>query len=317
MDISIIIVNWNSAEYVKRCLRTLYTNIREVDFEIIVVDNGSFDSCQNMIIDEFPHVIFLQSNENLGFAKANNFGAERAQGEFLLFLNPDTEIIGNAVAGMLAVIKSLPQAGVIGCKLLNSDMTMQTSCIQTFPTILNQAFDADVLRRRFPGLPMWGVAPLFQDAADPVEVQVISGACLMIRKRVFEEVGGFSPEYFMYTEDLDLCYKVQRAGYKNYYTAAASVIHHGGGSSQNRKENSYANVQMRESIFRFLKKTRGELYAFLYKSSMLFAGIIRFCMITLAFIPCIVTGRYSRCRASLIKWAGIIRWTLGIEKWAR
>jgi GT2 family glycosyltransferase len=317
MDLSIIIVNWNSAEYVKNCLRSLFANDKGTDFEVIVVDNGSFDSCGRMIGDDFPPVRFLQSDENLGFAKANNLGAENALGQFLLFLNPDTEVIGNAVAAMLSAIKSLPKAGIIGGKLLNSDMTLQTSCIQPFPTLLNQVLDADVLHRRFPGLSMWGISPLFQDTADPVEAEVISGACLMIGKQVFEEVGGFSPEYFMYTEDIDLCYKVRRADYKNYYTAAASIIHHGGGSSLQRKENSYANVQMRESVSRFLKKTRGGLYAFIYRGAMLFSGIIRSFMLSLAFIPCVLTGRSARCAASLTKWTGIIRWALGIEKWAR
>ena len=317
MDLSIIIVNWNSAEYVEKCLRSLFANVRGADFEVIVVDNGSFDSCRSMIGNDFPQVRFLQSEENLGFAKANNLGAESAGGRVLLFLNPDTEIINSAVTEMLLAMKSLPQAGIIGCKLLNSDMTLQTSCIQTFPTILNQALDTDVLRRRFPGLSMWGVAPLFLDAAGPFEAEVISGACLMIGKQIFEEVGGFSPEYFMYTEDIDLCYKVRRAGYKSYYTAAASIIHYGGGSSLQRRENSYANVQMREAISRFLKKTRGGPYAFIYRGAMLFAGIMRSFMLSLAFIPCALTGRSARCAASLTKWTGIIRWALGIEKWAR
>jgi hypothetical protein len=270
-----------------------------------------------MIQDNFPDVLFLQSNENMGFAKANNFGAETAQGEYLLFLNPDTEIVDNAVAAMLSVIKSEPQAGIIGCKLLNTDMTLQSSCVQPFPTVLNQVLDSNILHRLFPRLSMWGVDTLLLNDTGPVEVQVIAGACMMVKKAVFEEVGGFSPEYFMYTEDIDLCYKVRHAGYKNYYTGAASVIHHGGKSSHSREESSYANVQMRESISKFLKKTRGRLYAFLYRSSMLLSGMTRLCMISLAFIPYTVMGQGSSCSASFKKWTGIVRWSLGIERWAR
>jgi GT2 family glycosyltransferase len=317
MDLSIIIINWNSADYVRKCLSTLYGNDRGADYETIVVDNASFDSCREMIQDIFRNVIFLQSNENLGFAKANNFGAERAQGEYLLFLNPDTEIVNKAVAAMLSVIKCQPQAGVIGCKLLNTDMTLQTSCVQFFPTVMNQVLDSNILHRLFPGLSVWSVETLLLDDTGPVEVQVISGACMMVRKSVFEEVGGFSPEYFMYTEDIDLCYKVRHAGYKNYYTGAASVIHHGGKSSHSREESSYAHVQMRESISKFLKKTRGGLYAFLYRSSMLLSGMTRLCMITLAYIPFTVTGQGSICSASFKKWTGVVRWSLGIERWAR
>ena len=316
MDLSIIIVNWNSARYVENCLRALYRNAVGVDFETIVVDNGSFDSCQKMIADKFPGVRFLQSERNLGFAQANNFGARMAHGEFLLFLNPDTEIIGNAVKGMLLAIKGLPRAGILGCKLLNTDMTYQTSCRQPFPTILNQVFDSDILHRLLPDHSPREAA-LLSKAANLLEVQVISGACMMIRKTVFEEVGGFSSEYFMYTEDVDLCFKVRRAGYANYYLGDVSIVHHGGGSSNQRKENSYGNVQMRESIFKFLKKTRGESYAYLYKLAMLLNGVMRFCIILPAALPNAFTGRFSRSRASLLKWTSIIRWTLGIEKWAR
>jgi N-acetylglucosaminyl-diphospho-decaprenol L-rhamnosyltransferase len=314
MDLSIIIINWNSAEYVRKCLGSLFENCKGMDFEVIVVDNGSFDACQRIITDEFPKVRFLQSSENLGFARANNFGAERAEGEFLLFLNPDTEVIDNAIGGMLSFMKSLPDAAVLGCRLLNSDKSFQTSCVQAFPTILNQVFDSDMINKR---LPAFTTGKVEDSIKGPAKVQMVSGACMMVRKKIFEEVGNFSPEYFMYTEDLDLCYKAHQAGYSNYYTGAFSVIHHGGGSSYQRKETSYANVQMRESIFKFFRKTRGRFYAGVYKKAMLLNGIMRFCVLSCAFAVSLLIGREAKYRPSLIKWQGIIRWTIGIEKWAR
>ncbi len=313
MELSIIIINWNSAEYVKKCLRSVFENTKGIDFEVIVIDNGSFDSCQRMILDEFPSILFFQSSANLGFAKANNYGSEKATGEYLLFLNPDTEIIDDAIWGMLSVIKSLPDAAALGCKLLNSDKSIQASCVQPFPTILNQVFDSDMINRWFPVLSACNVE---YSKKEPAKVQMISGACMMIRKKVFEEVEKFSPEYFMYTEDLDLCYKTYQAGYSNYYTGAFSVIHHGGGSSHRREENSYANIQMRASIFKFLEKTRGKLYAGTYRKAMLLNGIMRFGILSLGLVVSQLIGRESKCRSSLIKWKGIIRWTLGIEKWA-
>ncbi len=317
MDLSIIIVNWNSADYVKNCLASLHANTKGIVYETIVVDNGSFDACGRMITDQFPGIVFLQSSENMGFARANNFGAERAKGKYLLFLNPDTEITCNALGEMLTAIGRLPRAGVLGCRLLNTDLTVQTSCIQPFPSILNQVLDADILQRLFPRMSLWGSAPLATEQKEPARVEVVSGACLMIKSTVFREIAGFSPEYFMYTEDIDLCYKAQRAGYVNYYNGAVSVIHHGGGSSQNHKGNFHANVQMRESISKFLKKTRGGTYAALYRSSMLLAGIIRLIITSLALIPCALIGRYSRCKVSLTKWSGIVRWSLGFVNWAR
>ncbi len=215
MDLSIIIVNWNSADYLKTCLNSLYVNNAGVVSEIIVIDNASFDKCHSIITNEFPGVHFIQSHQNLGFAKANNLGAEQAHGDFLLFLNPDTEILGNAISEMLSAIRKLPLAGVIGCKLLNTDMTLQNSCIQPFPTILNQSLDSDILLRRFPGFSIWGPVPHLLNQLGPSEVQAISGACMMIRKEIFTEIGGFSTDYFMYTEDIDLCYRVRSAGYIN------------------------------------------------------------------------------------------------------
>jgi GT2 family glycosyltransferase len=317
MDLSIIIINWNSAEYVKSCLSTLYGNIRGAEFEVIVVDNGSFDSCREVILEEYPDVRYLQSNENLGFAKANNFGAKRAKGEYLLFLNPDTEVIGNAVSSILSEIKALHHAGIVGCKLLNTDGTLQTSCVQPFPTILNQVLDLNVLQRLFPGFSLWGKSALFVDANKPAEVQAISGACMIVRSAVFKEVNGFSPEYFMYTEDIDLCYKAKQAGYKNYYVSTVSVIHHGGGSSFHRQEYAFANVQMRASIAKFLKKTRGDFYSSMYRGTMFITGIIRLITASLLLLPFIATGQYARCRTSILKWTYITRWAIGFAKWAR
>lgn len=314
MDLSIIIINWNSAEFARKCLHSLFENTKGIDFEVIVIDNGSFDSCESMIRNEFREVRFFQSNENLGFAKANNYGSEKAIGEYLLFLNPDTEILADAVSGMLSITKSLPDAAILGCKLLNSDGSLQTSCVQLFPTILNQVFDSDVTNRRFPVLSTGNVQ---YSKKEPAKVQMISGACMMIRKEIFEKIGKFSPEYFMYTEDLDLCYKAHQAGYANYYTGASSVIHHGGGSSYQRKEDSYANIQMRESIFKFLKKNRGRFYADIYKMAMLLNGIMRYGLLLFAFAASLLVGRESKYKSSLIKWQGIIRWTIGVEKWAR
>ncbi len=315
MNLSVIIINWHSADFVKKCLRSLYMNSVELDYEIIVVDNGSFDSCQKMIADMFPKVIFIQSNQNLGFAQANNYGSQKAQGEYLLFLNPDTEIIGNAINDMFAVINNLPQAGILGCKLLNTDKSFQSSCRQAYPTIMNQVLDLDILHRLLPDLSLRGTGPLVKDA-NIQEAQVISGACMMIKKSVFEEVDGFSSEYFMYAEDVDLCFKVKCAGYINYYMSDVMVIHHGGGSSYQRNESSFANVQMRESICRFLRKTRGDSYAHLYKLSMLLSGVTRLSVIVLTMLPAVVIGKYSRCRASFMKWISIVRWTLGKETWA-
>ena len=312
MDLTIIIVNWNSAEYVRKCLGSLFANTKGTEFEVIVIDNASYDDCEKVVVGQFPQVRFFQSERNLGFAGANNWGAEEAKGEWLLFLNPDTEINGDAVEGMLEVGRTLPDAGAVGCKLLNTDGTTQTSCVQRFPTILNQVLTWDVLYRLLPAISKLDFAK-----KGPLNVEVVSGACLMMRKSSFVAIGGFSSEYFMYTEDIDLCYKAHQAGYRNYYTGASSVLHHGGGSSHHCRENSYADVQMGESVFKFLRKTRGAFYANLYKKAMFLNGIARFVLLWASASVLRLCGRKASFQTSITKWRDVIRWSLGMEKWAR
>ena len=231
IDLSIIIVNWNSANYIRKCISSIYENTKGIDFEIVVVDNASYDECESILKSEFPHVIFVQSTRNIGFAKANNLGFKYSFGETLLFLNPDTEIIGPALNQMLSFLQSTPDAGAVGCKLLNSDLSLQTSCIQPYPTILNQVLDIEYLKLRCPKLKLWGIWPLFHNNGNPEEIEVVSGACIMIKRNTFDKVEQFSTDYFMYTEDIDLCYKINQAGYKIYYIDDANIIHHGGGST--------------------------------------------------------------------------------------
>ena len=142
--------------------------------EIIVVDSGSFDGCDEMLAREFSSVIFIQSKKNIGFAKANNLGASRARGRCLLFLNPDTEFFEDSIRVLMEQLRTLLQAGAVGCKLLNSDRSLQASCVQAFPTVCNQVLNSEFLRRKFPNWKMWCNAALFANPPQPMPVQVIS-----------------------------------------------------------------------------------------------------------------------------------------------
>jgi GT2 family glycosyltransferase len=317
IDISIIIINWKSAQYVQKCLETIFCDISIPSLEVIVVDNASDDGCGVMLKDQYPHVRFIQSPINIGFAQANNLAFRQSYGKTLLFLNPDTEIIGKAISTMHRLLWETSDAGAIGCTLLNTDGTLQTSSIQAFPTILNQVFDAEALRRRFPLLSLWGTQPLFERSEIPVPVEVVSGACLMVKRNVFEAAGFFSNDYFMYAEDTDLCYKVRALGFVVYFTADASVVHHGGGSSKQRDRNHFAAIVMRESLFLFLTKFRGRLYGNLYRVATGCAAFIRvtFIVSLMSIIP--RRSKRDALRISLVKWVKIFRWSLGFEKWVR
>jgi GT2 family glycosyltransferase len=303
MDLSIIIVNWNSVEFLKKCLASVKAGTHAINYEIIVIDSASFDGCEEMLRKYYPEVVFIQSQENVGFARANNMAFEKSCGSKVLFLNPDTEIDDSAINIIYDYLQKLPKAGALGCKL-NSDRSIQTSCIQSFPTILNQVLDSEYLRARSLKSSLWGVAPLYEDKSEPSVVNAISGACIMMERNIFEHIRKFSEEYFMFTEDIDLCYKAKKAGYLNYYVPEASIVHHGGGSSQEAKSN-FAVVMMRESMYQFLMKTKGHSYAWCYRISMLFSALLR--LFTL-WISSVVFKRQNR--NPINKWQAVFQWAL-------
>lgn len=315
MDLSIIIINWNSSDYVRECLKSIYDQTKNLDYEVLVVDNASFDGCASILEEEFPGVIFIQSKENIGFGKANNLGFQHSEGRNILFLNPDTKIIGTAINTMFSYLETLPDSGAVGCQLLNSDRSIQTSCIQVFPTILNQILDIDYLKIKFPKLKFFGFNPLLANNGIPKEVEAVSGACLMIKREIFEKIDKFTPDYFMYTEDIDLCFKVHKAGFRVYYLSSAQVTHYGGGSS---KKHVYdvGIVLMRESICKFFRMRRGKLNAVGYRFSMSIASIIRLILIGILFLWSFSPDDRLRLRYAYKKWKNILRWSLGFERWA-
>lgn len=312
MELSIIIVNWNSKEYLQKCISSIMGSKSEIKFEIVVIDSGSFDGTGEMLKLFYPKVKFVQSNQNLGFAKANNVAVKSSCGSHVLFLNPDTEVVASAIDILFDQMQKLPRAGAIGCKLLNADGSVQTSCIQSFPTILNQVLNSEFLRALFPKSHLWGMTSLFRNSNKPAEVEVLSGACIMMRRSLFDQIGQFSEDYFMYAEDMDLCYKVRQAGYGNYYVPNATVFHFGGGSTQQRPSD-FAVVLMRTSVWLFLRKTRGELYGSAYRCSMLISAGGRIVCLLILLPAYLIRGRIESWKTSARKWWAISAWSMGIE----
>jgi N-acetylglucosaminyl-diphospho-decaprenol L-rhamnosyltransferase len=312
-DLSIIIVNWNSTEYLRHCLATVFLETRGIAFEVIVVDNASRDmSCSELIHSEFPEVILYRSADNIGFAAASNLGYRLSSGECLLFLNPDTELKSNVLPVMIAELKSNDRIGAVGVRLLNTDGSVQMSCIQAYPTMVNQILDSQVLRDRMPQSRLWGMKPLFVRMGEPAEVDVISGACLMVRRDVFVEVGEFDERYFMYVEDVDLCYRITSANYKIHYLDDCEVIHHGGKSSALQGK-CFVNLRQQEAVVKFFSLTKGRWYSVIYRVALASAAAVR-----LAIIGCILPFQRSKERtmatsASLNKWVSLFRWAIARE----
>jgi N-acetylglucosaminyl-diphospho-decaprenol L-rhamnosyltransferase len=313
MKLSIIIVNWNSLGFLRKCLKSLYTHLRDVSFEIIVVDNASPETGIELLNADFPDVLVIKSAVNLGFAGANNLGFAKSSGEYLLFLNPDTEIVDNAFKTMLDQSVSLERPGIIGCKLLNTDLSVQTSCIQTFPTIPNQVLDYEYLRLRWPSCSFWSIGALFSDNVNPVSVEVISGACMLLRRDVFERAGMFTEDYFMYAEDLDLCYKVKALGLCNYYVGKAQVIHHGGQSSNRVNISNWSIIMRFKAVHKFCVKRQGALYGLLFRATMGAAALLRIVVLSLAKPFAANDLRKRSIKNSTSKWLAVLKWSYGVD----
>jgi GT2 family glycosyltransferase len=313
MDLSIICVNWNSVDYLRECIASIYENTHEVSFEIIVVDNASPKGGVETLQEQFPEIVIIKSAHNLGFAGANNLGFKRSAGEYILFLNPDTRLIGPTIDTLMNQIRLLPDAGILGCKMLNTDLSVQITSIQKLPTILNQVLNSEYLQLRWPGCPIWSLAPLFSKQTKPIRVQVIPGACMLMTRKVFEQVGMFSEEYFMYGEDLDLNYKLNRAGYSNYYTDDATIIHHGGRSSSQQKVNHWATVMKYRAMTRYFKKNHGWFYEAMFRAAMACIALVRLTILALMYpLGNIIWDKQSRQFASE-KWKVILKWAFGFQ----
>ena len=311
-ELSIIIVNWNSFQWLPECLGSILSTTSSSEVEIIVVDNASTEDESIRIKKLFPQVNVIRSNKNLGFAGANNLGVRKSRGSFLLFLNPDTRVLGFAIDTMLGYLRSTPDAGAVGCKLLNTNGSIQTSCIQKFPTIVNQLLDIESLRLRWPHWKLWGISPLFSSDPTPKEVEVISGACLMMERKTFLQAGMFSEQYFMYAEDVDLCHQVRQLGKRNSYVGEASVIHHGGGPSKSRNGSQWVAIMQRRAILKFCERTRGRLYAEIYRLATGLGAAARIGLLTL-LIPFRRLQERKTLLSTTKKWLAVLIWSAGLE----
>lgn len=225
--ISIIIVSWNVKDLLRKCLHSIEAFAN--DAEVIVVDNASNDGSVEMIQKEFPNVKLVANTHNVGFAKANNQGVEIATGEYVLFLNPDTELHPESLSKSLEAIKNNPKIGILGCQLHNPDGTIQPS-VRRFPTVETILALALKLGKVFPDLQVLKkyLAADFDYSKSQVVDQVM-GAFMLLRPNVIAKPI-FDERYFIWFEEVDLCRRVKAAGYDVYYFADAAITHHGGQS---------------------------------------------------------------------------------------
>ncbi|TRZ53920.1 glycosyltransferase family 2 protein [bacterium] len=232
-DLSIIIVSFNTKDVLTHCINSVVKFTKGIDYEIIVVDNGSKDGSFERIKElekKYPQVSLIDAKTNIGFGKANNLGSKKAKGEYLLFLNSDTLIFDNAIRESLDNLKKIPGAGIYTCKLLNTNKTTQASGGH-LPTLGNvfawQFFidDLPLIGRLIPSF-----HPQLASYDRDRQMDWVTGAFMIIPKKVFDEVGGFDENIFMYTEEMELCFRINKLGYSTVYQNSPSIIHLGGAS---------------------------------------------------------------------------------------
>jgi len=225
IDLSIIIVSWNVKDLLRKCLCSIFNDQNGLTIEVFVIDNNSKDKTVAMIKKEFPQVYLIVNKENRGFAKANNQGIRQAQGDYILLLNPDTEILEDALTKMVELMKEKKEVGVGGCKILYPDTTIQLS-VRRFPSLYAMIIISFKLHNFFPELVDEYFALDFDYYLEQ-EVDQVMGAFFMIRREVIDKVGLLDENYFMWFEEVDYCKMVKAAGYQIKYFPQAAIIHCG------------------------------------------------------------------------------------------
>jgi GT2 family glycosyltransferase len=244
MDLSVIIVNYNVKELLENCINSVLASSKNVSTEIIVVDNNSYDGSLDYIRKKFAgekRVKLIENRTNLGFSRANNLGARVAKGKYILILNPDTVLQEDTLKRALDFYESKPDSGVVGCKLVLPNGKLDLACRRSFPTPSVAVYRMLGLSKIFPRSKAFGKYNLtYLDENQTNEVDSVCGAFMLIRRDLYEKLGGFDETYFMYGEDLDLCYRIRKLGLKVYYFPGTSAIHFKG-SSTRKSSISYVN----------------------------------------------------------------------------
>jgi len=261
MDLSIVVVSWNTRDLLRCCLESVKATCSNLAYEVLVVDNGSTDGSVELVAEDFPDVILLRNRENVGFARANNQAIRISRGRHLLLLNSDAELIESTARRIVDFLDAHPEAGALGGQLLNPDGSFQSSYAD-FPSLGGEVLLLTGLARwlRWPGYPFYP-----ETRSQQVQlVDWVSGALLAVRRSAAESVGTLDEDYFMYTEEVDWCYRLWKAGWAIYYLPEVKAYHHAGGSS--RRVPLVKRTQLYQSKRLFFRKHYGALLAQIFSA---------------------------------------------------
>lgn len=275
--ISIIIVNYNVKDFLQSLLLSLDKALKNITHEIIIVDNASTDGSVELIKNNFSNVTLIDNKKNIGFSRANNLGLKISKGKYLLLINPDTLVSEDTFTEMIKFFETHPEVGLAGCKILNPDGTLQLACRRSFPGPWTSFCKVTGLSSLFPKSKIFARYNLtYLDEKKSYEVDAVSGSFMMFTRKVYEEIGGLDEEYFMYGEDLEYCYRIQKSGYKIYYVASTQIIHYKGEST---KRSSIDETKFFYSAMHlFVKKhfSASFVVEFILRTAILVRGFISF-----------------------------------------
>ena len=264
MRLSIVIVNWNTTSLLKTLIQSIRSNEPKFDYEIIVVDNASEDFSEDSFRAEFPEVKLIANNQNAGYAKGNNKAFEVATGEYILLLNPDTEVTSGAIQTLVDFMDTHKNAAAAGAKLVRPNSTTDSS-LRSFPYPGAIAWEYIGLSKIFPKSRLFGRYRMTYFNYDKViEVDQPMGSCLIISRKALEDIGSFDENFPIFFNEVDWLYRAKELGYKIYFTPDATVIHHGAASTKQINKRIMKS-ESHESLIRFYEKHyKGKIAAPIY-----------------------------------------------------
>jgi GT2 family glycosyltransferase len=286
-DVSIIILSWNTCDLVEDCLNSVTKAAEGLDVEIIVVDNASTDGSQAMVQGKFPGVRLIVNQENVGFARGNNQALALCKGHYALLLNSDAFAVPGSIQALVRLAEAQPKAGIVGAQLLNPDRSFQAS-FTSFPNLWREFLILSGVGRLLHG--RWYPSRGPEEDKGPQPVDYVEGACMLVRREAFDDVGGLDEGYFMYSEEVDWCYAMREKGWQVWYQPEARVIHLGGASSQSRRVRREADLY--RSRVRFFRKHYGDRAAELLKLQIYTLTAIK--IIVLKLLRMASGGRHGR-----------------------
>lgn len=318
LDISICILNWNAKDFLLGCLESVFQNVQG-KFEVIVVDNASEDDSLLQISRRFPDVHIIKCKQNRGYAVGNNVGIKVCRGRYILILNPDTIVKKNSIEKMIEFMGLHPQAGACGCRLVHPETGKVEISARSFPTFLPLLWNISYIDRLFPSSRIFNkYLSDYSRKASAQEVDWVTGASLMLRKKTLETVGGFDEHFFMYCEDVELCYRLKQAGWQVYYYPEAEIGHFRGQSSKLRQTFNQSPLsiwgaqQQTASMIYFYKKHFKTWMTSLLRVSIVFTSLYKALFWTLAGV---VSGELSRKGGRAISYLAMIPTACKTSPW--